>query len=258
MRATRRSGELGGEQVEGHHAVHQLLVAARRRTRKVWVAESDAPSPPVERIVRLARDREVPVQMRPADVLLAAAHTAAPQGVIAWADPVVSVDLQQFLDADEGKAPFVLVLDGVTDPGNFGSLLRSAACAGVGGVVVGRHRSAALTPLAVKAAAGAVEYVSIASVGGIPAALQRLSRAGIWVIGLDAAGNDNLWGANLLDGPVALVLGSEGTGLSHLTKQRCDLLARIPQLGPLGSLNVASAAALACFEVARRRAGVLH
>ncbi|HXW79380.1 MAG TPA: 23S rRNA (guanosine(2251)-2'-O)-methyltransferase RlmB [Acidimicrobiales bacterium] len=258
MTAARRSDDLGGEQVEGHHAVHELLVAARRRTRRIWVADADAPSPLVEHMARLARERGVPVQTRPADVLLAAARTAAPQGVIAWADPVVSVALDDLLGADEGKPPFVLVLDGVTDPGNFGSLLRSAACAGVGGVVVGRHRSAALTPLAVKAAAGAVEYVPIAAVGGIPAALQRLSRAGIWAIGLDAAGNDNLWSASLLDGPVALVLGSEGAGLSHLTKQRCDLLARIPQQGPLGSLNVASAAAVACFEVARRRAGARH
>ena len=250
MRAARRSGELGGEQVEGHHAVHELLVAGRRRTQRVWVAQTEAPSQPVERIARLARERGVLLQTRRPDVLLAVARTAAPQGVIAWADPVASVALEDLLSAAERKSPFVLVLDGVTDPGNFGSLLRSAACAGVGGVVVGRHRSAALTPLAVKAAAGAVEHVPIAAVGGVPAALQRLSRAGIWVIGLDAAGNDNLWSANLLDGPVALVLGSEGTGLSHLTKQRCDLLARIPQLGPLGSLNVASAAAVACFEVA--------
>jgi 23S rRNA (guanosine2251-2'-O)-methyltransferase len=258
VRPDRHTHALGGEQVEGHHAVHELLVAARRRTRRVWVADAEAAREPVEDIAALARARGVPVQTRPSDALMAAARTSAPQGVIAWADPVAAVPLEDLLDLPADQPPFVLVLDGVTDPGNFGSLLRSAACAGVGGVVVGKHRSAALTPLAVKAAAGAVEHIPIAAAGGVPAALQRLSRAGVWVVGLDPAGNENLWSANLLGGPVALVLGSEGTGLSHLTKQRCDLLARIPQLGSLGSLNVASAAAVACFEVARRRAGVLH
>ncbi len=258
MREDRNFHALGAEQVEGHHAVHELLVAGRRRTRRIWVVEADVVNEPVERIARLARERGVPVQARPLEVLLGVAQTTAPQGVIAWADPVPAAALEDLFDISEGKPPFILVLDGVTDPGNFGSLLRSAACAGVGGVVVGKHRSAALTPLAVKAAAGAVEHVLISAVGGVPAALQRLSRAGIWLVGLDPAANDNLWSANLLDGPVALVLGSEGAGLSHLTKQRCDLLARIPQVGPLGSMNVASAAAVACFEVARRRAGALR
>jgi 23S rRNA (guanosine2251-2'-O)-methyltransferase len=147
-----------------------------------------------------------------------------------------------------------LALDGVTDPGNFGSLLRTAACAGVGGVVVGRHRSAPLTAAAVKAAAGATEHVPIASVGGVPAALQRLSRAGIWLVGLDPSGAEEIWAGTLFDGPVALVLGSEGKGLSRLARERCDSLVRIPQRGPLESLNVAAAAAVACFEVARRRA----
>ena len=102
------------------------------------------------------------------------------------------------------------------------------------GVVVGRHRSAPLTPAAVKAAAGAVEHVPIASVGGVPAALQQLTGAGIWAVGLDPCGQEELWQATLLDGPVALVLGSEGKGLSQLARERCDPLARIPQTRPTG------------------------
>jgi 23S rRNA (guanosine2251-2'-O)-methyltransferase len=246
---------LGGEQVEGQHAVHELLVAGRRRTRRIWVAGADSPGEQLDGIVMLARERGVPVQRRPAEAISAAARTGAPQGVIAWADPVAAVALDELLgSAAAGPTFFFVVLDGVTDPGNFGSLLRSAACAGVSGVVVARHRSAPLTPAAVKAAAGAVEHVPIASVGGVPAALQQLTRAHIWVVGLDPGGKEELWQAKLLDDPVALVLGSEGKGLSQLARQRCDLLVRIPQSGPLSSLNVASAAAIACFEVARRHA----
>ena len=140
------------------------------------------------------------------------------------------------------------MLDGVTDPGNFGSLLRSAACAGATGVVIARHRSAPLTPAALKSAAGAVEKVPIAVAAGIPAALQQLAKAGVWTVGLDPAGPADLWQTTLLDVPVALVLGSEGAGLSCLVGQRCDVLARIPQSGVVESLNVAAAGAVACFE----------
>jgi 23S rRNA (guanosine2251-2'-O)-methyltransferase len=256
MKAGGRPYALGGEQVEGHHAVHELLVAGRRQARRLWVAEAEPLSEPVERLAQLAADQGVPVHIRPAEVMLATARTGAPQGVIAWADPVVAVMLEELLDISAIAGPsFLLVLDGVTDPGNFGSLLRTAACAGVGGVVVSRHRSAPLTPAAVKAAAGATEHMPIASVGGVPAALQRLNRAGIWLVGLDPFGKDEIWASTLFDGPVALVLGSEGKGLSRLARERCDSLVRIPQRGPLGSLNVAAAAAVACFEVARRRAG---
>jgi 23S rRNA (guanosine2251-2'-O)-methyltransferase len=250
-----RPGGLGGEQVEGHHAVHELLAAGRRRTHRVWVVGVHSASGSLAPLLQLAHDRGVQVLVKTADDLMEVARTGAPQGVIAWADPVVPVPLVSLLGPGaQGRPHFLLVLDGVTDPGNFGSLLRSAACAGVGGVVVAHHRSAALTPAAVKAAAGAVEHVPISLVPGIPAALQQLTKAGIWSVGLDPAGKEDLWRSTLLDSPVALVLGSEGRGLSHLVRQRCDVLARIPQSGPLASLNVAAAAAVACFQVARQRA----
>jgi 23S rRNA (guanosine2251-2'-O)-methyltransferase len=252
-----RSDALGGEQVEGHHAVHELLAAGRRRTHRVWVVGAHSASGSIAPLAQLAHDRGVQVLVKTADDLMQVALTGAPQGVIAWADPVVPVPLVTLIATSAQVRPhFLLVLDGVTDPGNFGSLLRSAACAGVEGVVVAHHRSAALTPAAVKAAAGAVEHVPISLVPGIPAALQQLTKAGIWSVGLDPAGKEDLWRSTLLDSPVALVLGSEGRGLSHLVRQRCDVLARIPQSGPLASLNVAAAAAVACFEVARQRAAL--
>ena len=252
-----RPDGLGGEQVEGHHAVHELLAAGRRRTHRVWVVGAHSTNDSIAPLAQLAHDRGVQVLVKTADDLMQVARTGAPQGVIAWADPVVPVPLVSLIvPSAQGRPHFLLVLDGVTDPGNFGSLLRSAACAGVGGVVVAQHRSAALTPAAVKAAAGAVEHVPISLVPGIPAALQQLTKAGIWSVGLDPAGKEDLWRSTLLDSPVALVLGSEGRGLSHLVRRRCDVLARIPQSGPLASLNVAAAAAVACFEVARQRAAL--
>jgi 23S rRNA (guanosine2251-2'-O)-methyltransferase len=244
---------LGGEQVEGHHAVHELLVAGRRQVRRLWVAADGADlSPGTAQLAELASGLGVAVERRPGAVLARSARTAAPQGVIAWADPVRAAPVGDLLGAE---VPFLLVLDGVTDAGNFGSILRTAACAGVTGVVIGRHRSAPLTPAAVKAAAGAVEHVPVAVVAGLPGALADMARAGIWSVGLAADAPAGLWGHPLLDGPVALALGSEGKGLSPLVRKRCDALAHIAQVGPISSLNVATATAVACFEVARRRLG---
>lgn len=146
-----------------------------------------------------------------------------------------------------------MVLDGVTDPHNVGAVMRSALSAGATGLVLGRHRAAGLGPTAVKAAAGAVEYLPVAEVAGIPSALSQLSQAGVWTVALDSAAKTQLWDLTLASEPVALVLGDEGRGLSPLVRQRCDLAVRIPLRGPLESLNVSAAAALACFEVARRR-----
>jgi 23S rRNA (guanosine2251-2'-O)-methyltransferase len=239
-----RAGSLGGEQVEGHHAVHELLSAGRREVREVWVTEAASP------LAELARGRGARVRLKSPAALTSAARTSAHQGVIAWASPVRPTALELLLEVAEA---FLVVLDGVTDPGNFGAVLRTAACAGVTGVVVGRHRSAQLTPAAVKAAAGAVEHVAISPVAGIPAALRQAREAGIWAAGLDPLAREVLWGAPVLDGRVALVLGAEGRGLSRLAAERCDLLLRVPTPGPVASLNVAAAAAVACFEVARRR-----
>ena len=153
----------------------------------------------------------------------------------------------------KGTAPFLLAVDGVTDPGNLGALLRSAECAGVTGVVLPRHRAVHITPTVTKAAAGAIEYLPMAVVGGLPTAITRLREQGVWVVGLDMDGDDTLFDFALADEPVMLVLGAEGKGLSRLVRARCDTVASIPISGRLGSLNVAAAGALACFEVARRR-----
>ena len=251
---SRRVGELGGEQVEGLQAVRLLLSTGHRPVRKLWVSEARGPGELLTGVIELARRQGVPVELRSNDAIAAASVTGASQGAIAWAAPVSALSVGDLL-RKAGSSPFLVVLDGVTDPGNFGAVLRTAACAGVQGVVIGRHRSAALTPAAVKAAAGAVELVPIAQAAGIPAALSELSASGVWVAGLAPEAREDLWSSSLLDGPVALVLGSEGSGISRLARQRCDVLLKVPQAGALGSLNVAAAAAVGCFEVARRRWG---
>lgn len=247
---------LGGEQVEGRQAVRELLLAGRRRVRDLWLADDLDDAPILDEIRELATEARVRLRpVRPA-ALAAEARSEAPQGVLAHAEPLPEADFDALLSAGWGPwaAPFLVFLDGITDPQNLGALLRSAEGAGVSGIVLPRHRAAHVTPTVAKAAAGAVEHLPMALVGGLPTALAQAREAGVWTVGLDSAGDSSLFDLALAVEPVALVLGAEGRGLSRLVRERCDVVASIPLRGALGSLNVAAAAALACFEVARRRA----
>ena len=240
----------GGEQIEGRQAVREALSAGRRRIREVWMDGALEPAPVLDEIIRLAERAGAPVRMTPKIDQLS--RTDAAQGVIARGDPLpLAVDDE--LLAEPGA--FLLALDGVTDPRNLGAILRTAEGAGATGVLLPRRRSVHITPAVTKAAAGAVEYLPIALVSGIPAFLERARKGGVWTVGLDERGPDNLFSLELATEPVVLVMGAEGRGLSRLARERCDVLVRIPMRGRLSSLNVATAASLAAYEVARRRQG---
>ncbi|HUS62130.1 MAG TPA: 23S rRNA (guanosine(2251)-2'-O)-methyltransferase RlmB [Acidimicrobiales bacterium] len=239
--------------MEGRRAVFELLLAGRRRVRDLWISEG-LEGELVEQIADLADELRVPVKRVSRTKLDAEARTEAPQGVIAHAAALEEADLEDLCRSKPGAPPpFLLALDGVTDPQNLGAVLRTAECAGVTGVVLPRHRAVHVTPAVAKAAAGAIEHLPIAVVAGLPAAMVRLTQLGIWTVGLDAEADRSLFGLEVGAEGVALVLGAEGAGLSRLVRQRCDLVVAIPQRGQIGSLNVAAAGALACFEVARQR-----
>jgi 23S rRNA (guanosine2251-2'-O)-methyltransferase len=233
--------------------VRELLLAGNRKVREVYFEADLAPSDILTDIVELAADQRVPVYEVAMGKLRSLAKTDTPQGVVARCQSLREADLDDLARARGPEPPFLLAFDGVTDPGNLGAALRSAEGAGVSGVILPRHRSVHVTPTVAKAAAGAIEHVPMAVVGGLPAAVGRLRDLGVWVVGLDAAADQTLPDLPLGDGPVALVLGAEGRGLSRLARQRCDAVARIPLRGRLASLNVAAAAAIACFEVRRQR-----
>lgn len=248
----RRSG-VGGDQVEGRHAVRELLLVGRRTVREIWVVAEAEPSAVLDDILELADAQRVQVREVGRTRFFSEARCEAPQGVLAKAEPLREIGLEELVRTKGRTAPFLLALDGVTDPGNLGALLRSAECAGVTGVVLPRHRAVHVTPTVTKAAAGAVEHLPFSVVGGLPTALNDLRSAGVWVVGLDADGSTRLWDLPAADGPICLVLGAEGSGLSRLVRQRCDEVVSIPLQGSLPSLNVSVAGALACFEVARAR-----
>lgn len=244
---------LGGQVVAGRHAVRELLAAGRRPTREVWFGDGLDPAPILDEIAALAARAGVPVRRVPRLKLERLADTEAPQGVVARAAPLPEADLTDLATGRAGVTPFLVALDGVTDPHNLGAVLRSAESAGATGVVIARHRAAHVTPTVTKTAAGAIEHLPIAVVPGLPTALAELARRGVWTVGLAGDAPASIFDLTVADGPICLVLGAEGAGLSRLVRQRCELVVGVPRVGKTESLNVAAAAAVACFEIARRR-----
>ena len=262
---------LGGEQIEGRQAVRELLIAQRRRVHEIVIADDIERNPVIAEITDLAGAQRVALRLLPRRDIDEMARSEAPQGVIARAEPLAEVLLDEVLVRTQGDGSeelsvggvarsvpgdklFLVAVDGVTDPGNLGAILRSCEGAGVDAVILPRHRAVHITPSAAKAAAGAIEYLTMCVVPGLPTAIQQLRDANVWVVGLDDAADKPLFGlGDLAREHVCLVLGAEGPGLSRLVRERCDLVVSIPMSGALSSLNVSAAAALATYEVVRAR-----
>ena len=249
---------LGGRQVEGRQALRELLIADRRKVHEVWISAELEGDPGVADIVEIAAARRIPLFHVARAKLERESRSEAPQGVLAHAAEIPEADLGQLIDVRHtGRAPFLVAVDGVTDPGNLGAIIRSCDGAGVSGVLLPRHRAVHVTPTVAKAAAGAVEYVPMALVPGLPAALRQLTDRGIWIVGLDDGADRGLYELGpLATEPICLVLGAEGAGLSRLVRERCDSVVSIPMAGGVSSLNVAAAAAVSLYEVSRLRRNV--
>lgn len=232
-----------GNRVEGLHAV--AAAAAAGRVRRLWVEKRRIDRFEVRSILDLVGEDQTSVV---ADVR-SLAETEAPQGVIAECAPIIPTPIDDL--AQPGAA--LVVLDHIEDPHNVGAVARSALAAGMTGLVVSSKRAAPLSASAFKAAAGALEKIPVSVVGSIPEALNRLKGGGVWIVGLEAESDTELFGLEILTEPVALVVGAEGSGLSALAAKRCDVLAAIPMAPGSESLNASVSAALACFEIMRVR-----
>ncbi|MHB1129545.1 MAG: TrmH family RNA methyltransferase, partial [Ilumatobacteraceae bacterium] len=217
---------LGGAQIEGRQAVRELLIARKRRIIEIWISDDLEDNPVIDDIIELAADQRVAVRRVKRKDIEREARSEAPQGILAKAEPIEDADLALLL-RDTRSPQFYVAVDGVTDPGNLGAILRCCDGAGVTGVVLPRHRAVHITPTAAKAAAGAAEYVPMCVVGGLPTALKQMKDAGVWVIGLhDAAERSVFDMGSLAKESVCIVLGAEGAGLSRLVRERCDMLVR--------------------------------
>ena len=240
------------EVLYGLHPVEEALKAGRRRFDHVLVAR-EREDARIESLVALCRQAGVRVRQEAREQLTQLAQTPAHQGVVALVHPQEFLSIEDlFESATPNAARLLLALDGVEDPQNLGALLRVADGAGVDGVVLTERRSAPLSPVAVKASAGAAEHLRIARVVNLVRALEELKKQNIWVIGLDERGQTD-YDQFDLTGNCVLVLGREGAGLHDLVRRTCDHLLRIPMSGGVSSLNVSAAGAVVLFEAFRQR-----
>lgn len=239
------------DQLEGRHPVLEALQAGRP-LRRILVAAGQRGGP-VRTIVTLARERGVEIREVERDQLDRLAFGRNHQGVIAFGAPKATVAVDDVLAVarERGEAPFLLLLDGIEDPHNLGSLIRSADGAGVHGVIIPERRAAPLTATVAKASAGALEHMAVAQVVNLTRTAEQLKAQGCWVVGADAAA-EPLWDVDLT-GPIALVIGSEGKGISPNLRKHCDRLVGLPMAGRVGSLNAGVAGALLMYEIVRQR-----
>ncbi len=242
----------------GRNAVREAVKSGRSIDRILVNSEQDGS---LREIVNLARDSKLVIRevdrKKLDELCMPFGHggkTANHQGIVAYAAGMEYCSISDILKAakERGEEPFVIVLDGVEDPHNLGSIIRSAECAGAHGVIIGKRRSASVTAAAVKAAAGATAYMRVARVVNVSGALEELKRAGLWVAGADMDGTP--MDKQGLNGALALVIGGEGGGLTKLVKETCDFLVSIPMQGRINSLNASVAAAVLMFEKRRQDA----
>ncbi|MHB1342276.1 MAG: 23S rRNA (guanosine(2251)-2'-O)-methyltransferase RlmB [Coriobacteriia bacterium] len=239
------------ERIEGRNAVLEALRSGAALQR-VQLARGIKADDAIREITSLARSAGIPVDDVDRSVLDRASERGHHQGVAAIAPDFRYAGLADVLArATDKERSIIVALDHVTDPGNFGAVIRSAECAGADGVVVAERRSAPVTAVVHKASAGATSHLPVARVPNLVRALEELKQSGYWVAGASEHAQDSLWEAPL-EGRIVLVLGSEGTGLSRLVSETCDFTVSIPLVGQVGSLNVAQAATVLLFEWVRR------
>ena len=242
--------------VMGRNAVREALKSGRSIDRILVVKELDGS---LREIVNLARDNNV--QLREVDrskldeLCMPFGHgnkTGNHQGIVAMVPGVQYCELNDILEVAKAKneKPFLILLDGIEDPHNLGSIIRSAECAGAHGVVIPKRRTATVTAAACKASAGAVEYIKVARVVNMATAVEQLKKEGIWIAGAEMDGTPMTEAK--LEGAIALVIGSEGEGISRLVREACDFTVKIPLSGSIESLNASVAAAILMFEKKRQ------
>lgn len=238
--------------IGGKHSVLEALRAGRT-INKIWIAEG-AQKQFAGPIVAEAKNLGIIVQFTDKRKLDQMAEGLQHQGVVAQVAAYAYVEVEDILAKAKalGQEPFILILDEIEDPHNLGSILRTADCTGVHGVIIPKRRSVGLTATVSKTSAGAVEYVPVARVTNISQTIEQLKEQGVWVAGTDVSAAQDVYKANFTI-PIALVIGNEGKGVGRLIKERCDFLVKLPMAGHVNSLNASVAAGVLMYEVVRQR-----
>lgn len=240
------------DQVEGRNAVLELLESGRD-INKILVANGEKHGS-IHKILAIAKERKIIVTEIEKNKLNQIAQTPNNQGVIAIVPPYDYCEVEDILDEAKRKneKPFILILDGIEDPHNLGSIIRTAETAGVHGIIIPKRRAASVNSTVSKVSAGAVEYMKIARVNNINETIRYLKEQDVWICGTDMD-TDTIYTKQDYKMPIAIVIGSEGFGMSRLVKENCDFLVKIPMKGRITSLNASVSAGIIMYEVAKNR-----
>ena len=235
--------------IAGRNAVSEAMVSGRE-IEKIVIADGTGGS--VKKIIAEAKERKLKVEYRERS-WLDRYYDGTHQGVMAFAAAHKYSTVDEIMSAADARAesPFIIILDDLEDPHNLGAIMRTAECAGAHGVIIGKNNAVGLTETVAKASAGAIEYMRVARVTNISRTIDELKERGIWIAACDMDG-DNYTDADL-KGPIAIVIGNEGKGISRLVKEKCDFTVSIPMTGRISSLNASNAAAILMYEIIRQR-----
>lgn len=240
------------DQIEGRNSVLELL-ESERDINKILIAKGERHGS-INKIIAIAKQRKIVIAEVERQKLNAISETNNHQGVIAIVPPFNYVEIDDILKEAKQKNedPFIIILDGIEDVHNLGSIIRTAETAGVHGVIIPKRRACGVNATVSKASAGAVEHVKIARVNNINETIKHLKEEGLWICGTDGEAKDYYYNQNL-KGKVAIVIGSEGFGISRLVKENCDFLVKIPMKGKITSLNASVSAGIVIYEVLKQR-----
>ncbi|MBC7087014.1 MAG: 23S rRNA (guanosine(2251)-2'-O)-methyltransferase RlmB [Tissierellales bacterium] len=238
----------------GRNPVLELL-KSDTQIDKLYVQKSESKGS-IIKIINQAKEKNIIIQYVEKEKLDYLSNGLAHQGVIAVVNDYTYSDISEIIDyaKEINQDPFVVILDGIEDPHNLGAIIRTAECAGVHGIIIPKRRAATVNETVIKTSAGAAIHMKIAKVTNISTAIEELKELGLWIYGADMDG-ESLYYKTSLRGPIGLVIGSEGKGISRLVKEKCDGLLKIPIKGKIGSLNASAAAAILIYEVERQRNG---
>ena len=243
--------ELDETVVIGRNAVRELLLGGRD-VDKLYITSGEREGS-INQLLGIAAEKGIPITECDRTKLDSIAKGARHQGIIAIAAERNYSSIDEILEyaAQRGESPFVVVCDGVEDPHNLGAIIRSAECSGAHGIIIPKRRAVGLTATVAKSSAGALEHMRVAKVTNLPSAIDELKERGLWIYAADMDGST--YYKTDMKGASALVLGSEGFGISRLVKEKCDFIVSIPLYGQVNSMNVSCAAAVLLAEVARQR-----
>jgi len=239
--------------IEGRNAVMEALKSNKVTIEQIFVLDGNM-SGSINTIFAIAKEKRIVVKKVDKRKLDRISQTGVHQGVIAKVTPYRYCELEDILDysSERGESPFIIILDEIEDPHNFGAIIRTAEVSGVHGIIIPKRRNVGITPTVYKSSAGAVEYMKICKVTNLNTIIEKLKKENIWIYGADMTGEDYCFDVDF-NSSIALIIGSEGKGISKLTKQKCDKLVKIPMMGNISSLNASVAAGMLMYEILKQK-----